>query len=167
MRQDDPRKCTSARLVRLKLATPLHHWHRFLKNFIVLNPFAQEVVFPGDASTIEEYGILAIDCSWGKTKGVFLKRIRGKQLRLPILLPGNPINYARPQKLSTVEALAATLFITHFRKEAEILLNVFKWGHTFLELNHHPLEEYSLAKSREEIERIENMYFQLRTATFD
>ena len=160
MHQDDPHKCTSARLIHFKLARPIQAVkNSTLRNSIVLNPFAKEVLFPGDRTAIEEWGIIIIDCSWAKVDGAFSKRFIGENLRLPMLLAGNPINYGHPQRLSSVEALAAALFIANFKREAEILLKSFKWGHTFIQLNRRPLKDYSLAKSRQEIGIIEGEYF--------
>jgi pre-rRNA-processing protein TSR3 len=90
---------------------------------------------------------------------ILTKKFIGKNLRLPVLLAGNPINYGYPQKLSSVEALTAALFITNFTREAENLIKIFKWGHTFIQLNRRPLKDYSLAKSRQQIETIEKEYF--------
>ena len=159
MHQDDPRKCTSAKLVRFKLVKKIYHWNRHLKNAIVLNPFVNEVLFPGDKSAIEKYGIIAIDCSWAKVPKVFSRKFIGKSFRLPTLLAANPVNYGHPQKLSSAEALTAALFIANLVEEAEALMKIFKWGPTFLQLNGEPLEEYRLANSREDIENIEKAYF--------
>jgi pre-rRNA-processing protein TSR3 len=159
MHQDDPRKCTSAKMVRFKLVKAVHHRSRHFRNSIVLNPFVDEVVFPGDRSVIEKYGVVAIDCSWAKVPEVFSKKFSGKNFRLPTLLAANPVNYGHPQKLSSAEALTAALFIANFIEEAEALMKIFKWGHTFLQLNSQPLGEYRLAKSREEIETIEKTFF--------
>jgi pre-rRNA-processing protein TSR3 len=38
-------------------------------------------------------------------------------------------------------------------------MNKFKWGHTFLELNAEPLEDYSRSTNQEEIMKIEKDYF--------
>ncbi|MFH0897808.1 MAG: DUF367 family protein [Candidatus Bathyarchaeota archaeon] len=159
MFQDDPRKCSSARLLRFKLVRPIHHWYRFLKNVILLNPYVEEALFPGDRSIIEEYGILVVDCSWAKAQKVFSKNFKSRNLRLPTLLAANPVNYGCPHKLSSAEALAAVLFIVGLKKDAEMLMKVFKWGHTFIELNRQPLEEYSAVNKREEIAAIEKAYF--------
>jgi len=161
LHQDDPRKCTSARLVRFKLAAPIRGLSRFEKNSIVLNPFAKEVLFPGDRCNIDGYGIIVIDCSWAKVQEVFSRGFLCTNLRLPILLAGNPINYGNPQKLSSVEALAAALFIVNLRRESETLIGIFKWGRTFIQLNRRPLKEYSSARSREEVRMIEREYFPL------
>jgi pre-rRNA-processing protein TSR3 len=67
------------------------------------------------------------------------------------LLAGNPTNYAKATKLSTVEALAAALFIAGFRDEAQKILSIFIWGHTFFELNAELLEAYSAAKDSSEV----------------
>ncbi|HUH99418.1 MAG TPA: DUF367 domain-containing protein, partial [Nitrososphaerales archaeon] len=65
--------------------------------------------------------------------------------------------------LSSIEAVAATLFIVGEAEEARSFLNLYKWGPTFETLNHDPLEEYAKAASEEEIEAIERSFFpQLR-----
>jgi pre-rRNA-processing protein TSR3 len=76
---------------------------------------------------------------------------------LPILIAGNPTNYSKPTKLSTVEALAGALYIAGFREEAEKLLSIFTWGHTFLELNADLLEAYAGAKDSTEIVKMQSM----------
>ncbi len=159
MRQDDPKKCTSARLVHFKLATPLNRGRHFPRGAIVLNPFSREVLQPGDRRLVERCGIIVVDCSWEKATDVFSKRFFGENRRLPLVLAANPVNYGRFGKLSSVEAFAAALYIVGFKEEAASVLGIFKWGHTFLELNHDPLEEYSLAASGEAVSEVERAYF--------
>ena len=77
--------------------------------------------------------------------------VKGTSRCLPILLAGNPVNFAKATKLSTVEALAGALYIAGFRNEAKRLLSIFTWGHTFLELNANLLDAYAVAKDSEEI----------------
>jgi pre-rRNA-processing protein TSR3 len=71
------------------------------------------------------------------------------------LFAGNPTNYSKATKLSTVEALAGALYIAGFKDEAKKLLSIFVWGHTFLELNANLLENYSLAKDSADIVRMQ------------
>jgi pre-rRNA-processing protein TSR3 len=77
--------------------------------------------------------------------------VKGTSRCLPILFAGNPTNYAKATKLSTVEALAGALYIAGFKDEAKKLLSIFVWGHTFLELNHELLELYASARNSTEI----------------
>ncbi len=78
---------------------------------------------------------------------------------MPILIAGNPVNYGKPTKLSTVEALAAALYIAGFKDNAAELLSIFKWGHTFLEMNHERLEAYATAKNSTEIVELQKALF--------
>ena len=74
---------------------------------------------------------------------------------MPILIAGNPTNYAKATKLSTVEAIAGALYIAGFKDEAERVLSIFTWGHTFLELNANLLESYATAKDSTDIVRMQ------------
>ena len=77
---------------------------------------------------------------------------------LPYLLAGNPVNFGRPFKLNSAEAFAAALYILGYKEQAEKVLSKFNWGHSFLELNKEPLEEYSKAKNSREIVEIQGHY---------
>ncbi len=134
--QDDPKKCTSKKLKRFGLVQ-LHPTLRTIPiRSIKLDPFAETLLSAADRETILHSGLTVIDCSWNEGTSVF-KRLRlknGRRLGIDFLA-ANPINYAMPGKLSSVEAFAASLIMTGFFDEAEFLLSKFGWGHTFLELN--------------------------------
>ncbi len=159
MRQDDPRKCTAAKLARLRFAKPLFRASQIPRRSIVLNPFSPMVVLPRDRQVIETYGLVAVDCSWEKADSAFAIRLPGLGRRLPTLLASNPTNYAKQHKLSSLEAMAAALYVTGFMEQASRLLSVFKWGNTFLILNHEPLESYCRAKTPEEMAAAESQFF--------
>lgn len=144
-RQDDPKKCTAARLRKFRLAEGLRSIRAVPTSSVVLNPIAEKRISREDRARVEKNGLVGLDCSWNRSQEVFLQRIPGEARRLPALLAGNPINYAVLGKLSTAEALAAALFITGFAAEAERVLSLFKWGPTFLALNKEPLEAYAEA----------------------
>ncbi len=159
MRQDDPRKCTAAKLARLRLAKPLYRPYQVPRRSIVLNPFSSMVLLPKDRLIIETFGLVAVDCSWEKAHSALTTRLPGSGRRLPTLLASNPTNYAKQHKLSSVEALAATLYITGLPELAKQLLSPFKWGNTFLTLNHDPLESYCRARTPEEMRVAESQFF--------
>ena len=77
---------------------------------------------------------------------------------LPYLVAANPVNFGKPFKLSTVEALAAALFIIGEPARAEEILGKFSWGHVFLELNREPLSEYASARDSTEVVNIQREY---------
>jgi rRNA small subunit aminocarboxypropyltransferase len=157
LRQDDPSKCTAAKLVKFRIAEPAR---RISKKTIVLNPFSSEPVTRRD-SQIADY-VCAIDCSWEKADDV-LKQKRlvshGIGRRLPALLAANPVNYAKLGKLSSAEALAGALYILGSDSLAAQILDKFKWGHTFSELNKDLIQDYSAADTVEQVLQIEREYF--------
>jgi pre-rRNA-processing protein TSR3 len=116
------------------------------KRAAVLNPLSKIAFSPADRERIENFGLVALDFSWEHAERALLKNVRGTSRCLPYLIAGNPVNFGNPTKLSTVEALAAALYIADFKDEAHQLLSIFKWGHTFLELNKERLESYASAK---------------------
>ena len=154
LKQDDPKKCTAIKLERFSLVKLLHNIRHIPFGAVILDPFSEKAFSPLDRKRIETHGLVAIDCSWVNVDEVFKFRVRGLSRCLPFLIAVNPTNYGKPTKLSTVEALAAALFITSFRKEAECLLSIFKWGVHFINLNLELLESYSQARnSRDIVER--------------
>ena len=123
----------------------------------MLNPFAEVAFSPADRRRIQDFGLAALDCSWEHAQKVMSRHVKGTSRCLPILLAGNPTNYAKATKLSTAEAIAGALYIAGFRDEAERVLSLFTWGHTFLELNANLLQNYSAAKDSADIVRIQNL----------
>ncbi len=74
------------------------------------------------------------------------------------MLAGNPVNFGKPFKLNSAEAFAAALYIFGKKEQAEKVMSKFNWGHSFLELNREPLEEYSTAKNSTEIVEMQSHY---------
>jgi pre-rRNA-processing protein TSR3 len=157
LRQDDPFKCTAAKLAKFRLAEPVKFIRR---SSIVLNPFSQTPVTRNDVAIADS--VCAIDCSWERADEV-LKHQRllshGIGRRLPAMLAANPTNYAKLYKLSSAEALAGALYILGEKKLAADIMDKFKWGHTFLELNVNLLEDYANAETEEQIAQLEKEYF--------
>jgi pre-rRNA-processing protein TSR3 len=132
---------------------------RFLpRRAVVLNPFSETALSPADRERIERFGLAGLDCSWERAEKVLLKHVRGTSRCLPVLIAGNPTNFSKPTRLSTVEALAAALYITGFKDQADEMLSVFKWGHTFLELNRDRLESYARAKDSTEAVELQKRF---------
>jgi len=146
LKQDDPKKCTAAKLVKFKLAKNVK---KISKNTLVLNPFAQKTLLPNDRKLVNS--ITAIDCSWNLADQAFAKQYPGLTRKLPPLFAGNPVNYSKLGKLTTVEAISAAAFILGFNDLALEILDKFKWGHTFYELNQDLLNDYSKLESEDEI----------------
>ncbi len=155
--QCDPKKCTGKKLAKFKLA----HLHKTLNKLpsgaIFLNPMAQQALSPADNYN---RGIIVLDCSWEEVERIFpmLQRLRLEHRALPYLLAANPVNFGKPFKLGTVEAFAGALYILDHKKQAEDILNKFKWGHTFLELNREPLDAYSKARNSKEVVNIQHEF---------
>lgn len=153
-----PKKCTALKLNRHRSVNLVPRMKLLPRRVVVLNPFSQIAFSRADRQRIEEFGLAALDCSWKHAEKVLLKHVRGTSRCLPILIAGNPTNFGRPTKLSTVEALAGALFIGGFEERANKLLSLFKWGHTFMELNQALLEGYSKAKDSSEIIEMQEMF---------
>lgn len=158
-KQDDPRKCSAAKLRRFGLVREVVQIRFLPKRAVVLNPFAEVAFSPSDRERIERYGLAALDCSWEHAEKVLLTHVRGTSRCLPVLIAGNPVNFGKATKLSTVEALAAALHIAGFEDEAKKMLSIFKWGHTFLDLNHDWLESYKKARDSMEIVELQERFF--------
>ena len=155
--QCDPKRCTGLKLKRHGLARIVTSIRFLPRRAIVLNPFGEIAFSPADRQRIQNFGLAALDCSWEHAQKVMSTHVKGTSRCLPILVAGNPTNYAKATKLSTVEAIAGALYISGFKDEAEKVLSIFVWGHTFLELNAGLLEAYAAAKDSTDIIRMQSM----------
>ncbi len=151
--QDDPAKCTAAKLVKFGIAKRVKHLTR---KDMILNPFANDYVLKTDRDLTAS--LTGIDCSWELAQNMFLKRFVGVSRKLPPLLAGNPVNYSKVGKLTTAEAIAGALYVMDYNDMADSVLGKFKWGHTFYDLNQYLLQDYVNAKTSEDIVTISQEY---------
>lgn len=155
--QCDPKKCSGRKLARLNLVKCLKIKQKF--HGLVLTPTGTKCVSPQDKSILETKGIAVVDCSWARLNDTPIAALKSSHPRLlPFLVAANPINYGKPCKLSCVEALAATMYITGFKNIAEYYLNQFSWGHSFLELNNEALELYANCTDSASVVEAQNDY---------
>lgn len=157
--QCDPKRCTGLKLKHHGKARIVSKIRYLPKRAVVLNPFSAIAFSPADRMRVENFGLVALDCSWEHAEKVLLKHVKGTSRCLPILIAGNPVNFGKATKLTTVEAIAAALYISGFRNEAVNLLAIFVWGHTFLELNNSTLESYAATHDSAEIIKIQNTIY--------
>jgi pre-rRNA-processing protein TSR3 len=156
MGQDDPTKCTARKMINMDLAKGVSRKFHASDKIIVLNPWAHRVLSPPDRGA---KSVLVVDASWNQAQEVFFRRLGGKHRRLPVLLAANPTNYSRPGVLSSVEAVAATMYILGEVEEAASYLNIYKWGPNFLALNQEPLEAYRRSRTEGKVIQAQREYF--------
>ena len=149
LKQDDPKKCTAAKLVKFGLANNVH---KTSNKTLVLDPFAEKTLLNKDKKLIRS--VTGIDCSWSLADKTFVKKFTGIRRKLPPLFAGNPVNYSKLNKLTTVEAISAALYILGHQELSLKMLDKFKWGHTFYELNKELLDEYSKLESENKINSV-------------
>ncbi len=137
--EDDPKKCTAIRLKRFGFVKFISH-----PTGLTLTPFSKITLKqdPRDYTIALLKGITAVDASWNRSTTWSNRYLNRDARRLPFLIAANPINFAKPEKLSTVEAMAAALYILGFIDGAVNILSKFKWGEEFIKLNKRALEAY-------------------------
>jgi pre-rRNA-processing protein TSR3 len=150
----DPRKCTVKKLERAGYLKIFNKISQIPRNTLLLDPTAEQALSPADK---EVKSITALDCSWVvlDTGQVRPWRIRRA---LPFLMAANPVNFGKPCMLSSIEAIAASLYILGDPDRAEKILGCVGWGIRFLEVNKEPLELYAGAKDSTEVVKIQAMY---------
>jgi len=159
--EDEPSLCTAEKLIRRGLAYRLTKLNEIPSCSIVLNPYASTYIKSTDREYVERCGLTAIDVSWKRGISILKSLKQGVQRVLPILIAANPVNYGKPFKLSTAEAIAAALYITNFRDLALKVLNQFKWGSHFIELNRERLEIYSKVETDDEMDEAQIELFDI------
>ena len=150
----DPRKCTVKKLERAGFLKIFKTISQIPRNTLLLDPTALQALSPADKNV---HSITVLDCSWSvlDTGNVNSWRIRRA---LPFLVAANPVNFGKPCVLSSIEALAAALFILGEGERASSVLSKVSWGIRFLEVNREPLELYAQAKDSTEVIKIQDLF---------
>lgn len=155
----DPKRCSGKKLERLGLIRNLRVGQKF--NGVVVSPNGKGVVCPDDRQIVEEFGSSVVECSWARLDEVPFNKIGGKHERLlPYLVAANTVNYGRPWKLNCVEALAACFAIVGHWEWAEVLLENFSWGLTFLDINKELLEIYAQCSDSESVNKAQEEWLE-------
>jgi len=164
--QDDPKKNTAVKLSKRGTLRLHERFTKLPRRGIILEPLCGKVLGPEDHSILLEEGgsLVGLDCSWAHIENSVeqvMKNTRLKGRMLPLLLAANPVNWGKPGKLTTAEALAASLFLIGNENQARDLLSAFNWGEQFFILNKEPLEAYQNAKSSKELVELQFEFFNI------
>jgi len=164
--QDDPKKNTAVLSSKRGDITLHKRVNTLPKKGIILEPLCGKIFGPEDHDLLTQKNgsLVGLDCSWKQIEisvEQVMRRTRLKPRMLPLFLAANPVNWGKPGKLTTIEALAAATYLTGNREQASKLLSGFRWGERFIELNYEPLEEYSSAKSSADLVELQFEFFDL------
>ena len=164
--QDDPKKNTAVKLSKRGNLRLHEKFSKLPRRGIILEPLCGKVLGPEDHSLLLESGgaIVGLDCSWAQIEdsvNQVMKRTRLKPRMLPLLLAANPVNWGKPSKLTTAEALAASLYLVGKEQQARDLLSAFNWGEQFFILNKEPLDAYKNANSSKELVDLQFEFFNI------
>lgn len=164
--QDDPKKNTAVLSSKRGDITLHKKVNTLPKKGIILEPLCGKIFGPEDHNLLTQQNgsLVGLDCSWKQIESSVeqvMRRTRLKPRMLPLFLAANPVNWGKPGKLTTIEALAAATYLTGNREQASKLLSGFRWGERFIELNYEPLEEYSSAKSSADLVELQFEFFDL------
>jgi len=163
LNQDDPRKCT-ARAMHSRAHAVLHEHPRDApRRGILLNPQAGRLQGPEDNGLLDRGGsIVALDCSWKSIERALAQVSKHSMLEgrtLPVLLAANPVSWGKPGRLTTAEALCASVIISGRWEQGRRIITPFSFGDEFLSLNASPLEAYSNARSNADLAELQWEFF--------
>lgn len=164
--QDDPKKNTAV-LASKRGNLTLHKSIRSLpKRGVILEPLCGKVFGPEDHELLLERGgaLVGLDCSWAHIESSVqsvMDRTRLQPRMLPLLLAANPVNWGKPGRLTTAEALATVLYLMGRKEQAQEVLGAFRWGSRFFELNQEPLDAYASARSSAELVNLQFEFFDI------
>ena len=152
--QNDPKRDSGSKMVRFGMARKLRVGESF--RGIVLSSEAKETLSPADAHILLQNGIAGINCSWNRLEEIPFGMLgrAAHQRKLPLIVAANTVNYGKPFKMNTAEAIAGSLYITGYKEECRTLLEPFSFGPEFLRLNMGALEAYSACSSAAEVDAV-------------
>ena len=167
--QDDPKKNTAV-LASKRGDLTLHKTIRTLpKRGIILEPLCGKVFGPEDHDLLlkKRGALVGLDCSWAHIEPSVERVMKSTRLQprmLPLLLAANPVNWGKPGRLTTAEALATVLYLVGRTEQAREVLGAFRWGERFFELNREPLDAYAAATTSEELVNLQFEFFEIEHA---
>ncbi len=147
--QCDPKKCSGHRLLKFDLAKRTRKGA--IGKALVLSPTTEVALSPIDRDVFLEHGLVGIDGSWNQIETLLPLFSLGTSRALPFLVAANTVNFGKPTKLNTAEAIIAALWILGFKDLAKTIAGKFKYGNTFIQLNYERLEGYSRASDSKEV----------------
>jgi pre-rRNA-processing protein TSR3 len=150
----NPKICTAARILRFNKAVEITP-NKIRANSIVLTPFSDIALSPDDKELALKFGIVGVDCSWNDIESGRKILSKGIGRALPFLVAANPTNYGAPSKLSTLEAISASLLILGAEEQAMEILSLVKWGEEFYKINKDYLDAYKEAKDSKDVVKIQ------------
>ena len=164
--QDDPKKNTVVRANKRGDIKMHKRFNTLPRKGFILEPLCGKVFGPEDHDLLLNGGgaIVGLDCSWAQIEdsvAQVMKRTRLQPRTLPLLLAANPVNWGKPSKLTTAEALATVLYLIGRKEQASEVLGAFRWGERFFELNREPLDAYAAAKSSAELVDLQFEFFDI------
>lgn len=164
--QDDPKKNTAVRLSRRGDLKLHEKFNQLPRRGIILEPLCGKVLGPEDHELLLNQGgaLVGLDCSWAHIEDSVSEVMRKTKLQgrmLPLLLAANPVNWGKPGKMTTAEALAASLYLIGKEEQARKLLGAFRWGEQFFILNKEPLDAYRDAKTSSELVDLQFEFFDI------
>lgn len=152
----DPKKCTMKKLERAGMVRLFPKLNAIPRNSLILDPTAEKALSPADRQRTKT--ITALDCSWEVLNTEIVRSWRFKRA-LPYLVAANPVNFGRPFRLTSVEAMAAALYILGEQAQASDILSKVSWGIRFLQLNEEPLSAYAAAADSHEVITIQGEFY--------
>ena len=167
--QDDPKKNTAV-LASKRGDLTLHKTIRTLpKRGIILEPLCGKVFGPEDHDLLlkKRGALVGLDCSWAHIEPSVERVMKSTRLEprmLPLLLAANPVNWGKPGRLTTAEALATVLYLVGRTEQAREVLGAFRWGERFFELNREPLDAYAAATTSDELVNLQFEFFEIEHA---
>lgn len=144
----DPKKCTIKKLERAGMIRVVSRLVHIPKSSMILDPTAEQALSPADRERTRS--ITALDCSWAVLDTSIVRTWRFRRA-LPFLVAANPVNFGKPFKLTSLEAIAATLYILGEQEQAYEIVGRVSWGIRFIELNKEPLDAYAAAGDSSEV----------------
>ncbi len=151
----DPKKCTMKKLERFGMVQIEKKLAHIPRSSLILDPTAEKALSPADRERTTS--ITALDCSWEVLDTGMVRSYRFRRA-LPFLVAANPVNFGKPFRLTSMEAMAAALVILGEEDQAREICAKISWGVRFLEVNAEPLSLYAGAKDSSEVIRFQEEF---------